>query len=239
MPLNDSPADRPFEPQAAASDLASDLGADLAVDHAADLSVSALHDDPRLPAKPLPEFHTLTDRIAAHALESPQRVALVCGEDAVSYAELQEHINRVAAALQADGAQPQHSIAICAGSSVAYLVVFLGALRAGLAVAPLAPGSTPAQLAQMVADCQAGHLFFDAGTAALLAGAPTEARRIALDDPAAFDHWAAAGRQPQPVALQPEWAFNIIYSSGTTGTPKGIVQSHAMRWAQVRRAGGA
>ena len=41
------------------------------------------------------------------------------------------------------------------------------------------------------------------------------------------------GRAPRPVEIRPESPFNIIYSSGTTGTPKGIVQPHGMRWAHV------
>jgi len=60
--------------------------------------------------------------------------------------------------------------------------------------------------------------------------------RTALDDDAAFAAWLApAGAVPRAVDIDPEAPFNIIYSSGTTGVPKGIVQSHGMRWSHVQR----
>ena len=68
---------------------------------------------------------------------------------------------------------------------------------------------------------------------------PDAAARIALDGSpvgSALSHWLADdGQAPAPVTLQADWPFNIIYSSGTTGEPKGIVQSHGMRWSHVRR----
>ena len=187
-------------------------------------------------------FRAIADLVREHARAAPDHPALREGERELSYGALDALMDRVAAALQRDGARAgSDSIAICAGTSIEVAAVFLGALRAGVAVAPLAPGSTPAQLAAMIDDADARHVFLDATTAhAIGVGGPAR-RRIALDGAAdaglRLDDWLAPpGARPTPIAPAPESAFNIIYSSGTTGTPKGIVQSHAMRWAHVQRA---
>ena len=202
-----------------------------------------LVDEPAAPAVPLPDFATLPDLIGRHAVQTPHAVACICHGERLDYAALNTLMDRVAASLQRDGCRPGDTIAIDALASNAYVAVFMGALRAGLAVAPLAPSSTPAQIAGMTADAGAKHLFLDAANAQAVPAALTGAgvRRIRLDDSTDADGtlsaWLApAGATPHPVAIERAWPFNIIYSSGTTGTPKGIVQSHVMRWGQIRRA---
>ena len=184
-----------------------------------------------------PAFRAIPDLIREHARARPGHLALAQGDERLDYAALDALMDRVAAALQRDGLRPGDAIAICAHSSPRYAAVFLGALRAGVAVAPLAPSVTAEQFAAMLRDSQAGLLFADAAAAPLLEGVAL--RRVALNsslDGQPLDDWLApAGTAPQPVALQPPMPFNIIYSSGTTGTPKGIVQPHGMRWAHVMR----
>ena len=193
------------------------------------------------PAEPLPDFHALPDLIGAHARTQPHASALIDAHTRLDYAALDAQMDRVAATLQRDGAKPGDTIAICAYACNAYVVLFLGALRAGLAVAPLAPSSTPAQIAGMTADCGARRLFLDAANAQAVPAALTGAvQRIRLDDSSgdrSLSDWLMPlGSRPHAVTIERDWAFNIIYSSGTTGTPKGIVQSHGMRWSQIRRA---
>ena len=180
-------------------------------------------------------FETLPARIRTHARARPAQAALVQGGEQQTYGALDALMDRIAAALQRDGAQPGDAVAVCAGTSTRYAAVFLGALRAGVVVAPLAPSSTADSLAAMLADAQPRALFVDAAAAALIA--PSALPRIALDDDAAFERWLApAGSPVAEPPLPPEAPFNIIYSSGTTGVPKGIVQSHGMRWAHVQRS---
>ncbi len=187
-----------------------------------------------------PSFQDLPLLIGAHARQRPEATALIAGAQALNYRGLDAYIDRVAATLQQRGAGPLDTLAICASSSIAYVAVFVGALRAGLAVAPLAPSATPAQLHDMALDAQARFIFLDASTAALGVPWPAQALQLRLDETGeglALSQWLLpAGSRPAPVRIDPAWPFNLIYSSGTTGTPKGIVQPHAMRWAHLQRA---
>ncbi|MEO6409566.1 MAG: class I adenylate-forming enzyme family protein [Burkholderiaceae bacterium] len=181
------------------------------------------------------DFGVLTDLIRDHAQRDPRHLALDDGTHSLDYGALDALMDRIAAALQRDGVGPGESIAICAISSTRYAAVFLGALRAGAAVAPLAPGSTPASLVRMVDDAQARILFVDGANSAGFDAVDAHLQRVTLDA-ADFERWLAPpGSPPKPVEPAPDAPFNIIYSSGTTGEPKGIVQPHSMRWAHVRR----
>jgi long-chain acyl-CoA synthetase len=106
-------------------------------------------------------FTTLPDLIAGAAASRPHHLALAQDGRALDYAALHALMDRVAASLQRDGIGPGDAIAICAGTSIEYAAVFLGSLRAGVAVAPLAPSSTPESLAVMAADANARLLFLD------------------------------------------------------------------------------
>ncbi len=187
------------------------------------------------------DFATLPELIRAHAQERPDHPALIEGDETLTYGALAGLMDRIAFALQRDGVRSGEAVAICARNSLAYAAAFCGILAAGAAPALLAPSSTAASLMMMLGDSGARLFLLDRESAARLkeAGEDKAVRRIALDDSEAgepFSGWLGpAGAAPAPVAIAPDHPFNIIYSSGTTGAPKGIVQSHRMRWGQFTR----
>jgi long-chain acyl-CoA synthetase len=184
-------------------------------------------------AEELPDFAHMGELIRGHARAAPRGVALVQGDARLDYAALDARMDAVAAALQRDGLRQRDVIAICAATSIDYAVVFLGALRAGVAVAPLPPGATPATLARMLDDADAKLLFASAG----LGG--TDVRTVVFDDTSSsrgFGSWLEGAGAFVDITIDPDAPFNIIYSSGTTGEPKGIVQPQSMRWAYAKRA---
>ncbi|QCB42124.1 4-coumarate--CoA ligase [Sphingomonas sp. PAMC26645] len=197
-------------------------------------------------------FATLPDLIRAHALERGDRVAVADAQGSIDYRTLDGMMDRVAAALQRHGVAPGTAVAIVAAPTTEYAAVFLGAVRAGCVATPIAPSATPAAIAAMIADSGAPVVFLDAENARALEGQTLTALPVMFPREGGGPDWAPAfaGEQafyrledwlapddakPTPVEIAPQDPFNIIYSSGTTGTPKGIVQSHAMRWAHIAR----
>ncbi|WP_448580266.1 class I adenylate-forming enzyme family protein [Thermaurantiacus sp.] len=183
----------------------------------------------------IPDFTPLGRLVERHARERPDAPAVTVGDRTLTWRALGERSARIAAALAREGLAPGDAVAILAATCLDYVALYLGALCAGVAVAPLPPSATPEQLAVMIADSGAPLLFVDAANREAMAGQRLPARGLALE--ALDDFLADAPPVPPDLSLSlAEWQqlpFNIIYSSGTTGVPKGIVHSFAMRWAHL------
>lgn len=178
-------------------------------------------------------FGTLPELLAGYAQTRPQHPALVLGDQVLDFAQLHARVQQAAGALQRDGVQPGQAIAMCAATSLAYVCTFLGAVQAGVTVAPLPPTATSEQLQMLSGNAGAVRVFVDAQTIDSWDGSALPS--TLLDEPA-WSQWLQGAPQPKPVQRQPQEPFNIIYSSGTTGLPKGIVQSCGMRWVQLQRS---
>jgi long-chain acyl-CoA synthetase len=158
-------------------------------------------------------FGTISALVRWHAAHRPDHAALVQDDRRVTYGELDRRMDRIASGLQRQGVVSGERIAICAHNSIEYALVFLGAMRAGVVPALIPPNLAAETIDAMVADSGARLLLRDEE----------------LAQPPVHD---AAPAEPQ---ITPAHAFNIIYSSGTTGVPKGIVQPAAMRWRHMQR----
>lgn len=192
-----------------------------------------------------PVFVDISTRLSRHAEAQPGAEALVCGRDRINYRSFDSRVSRCANALAGLGIRPGDSVAILASPSTVYLEAFLGILRAGGCAVPLSPMASPEQLALMIADSGAKVLFVSESAVkngGKLFTSEDSIHAIMFDGEAArftryADFVAGASDKSPGVPILPEMPFNIIYSSGTTGSPKGILHSHATRTLTLDRFG--
>ncbi len=173
---------------------------------------------PGLPPGPLP-VHRLFERQARAA---PGRVAVRCGDEELTYGELERRSARLARTLRGLGVGPEVRVGVCAELSPDAMVGILAVLRAGGAYLPLDPAHPAERLAGILADAAAPVLLT---TESLLPRLPLHgARTVLLDAGGAPDDDALAA--PPDVEADPGGLAYVIFTSGSTGTPKGVEVGH-------------
>ena len=181
-------------------------------------------------------FSSLTTIWATHARFAPDRIAAICGDRELTWSDFDRGTSRVANALLKMSAGHDVPVALLMSNSLEMLQVMFGIVKAGACMVPISGLLTPAQVKGMLADSGAEILFVSQGNRALVEAAdlPSSVRRIAIgfEGEDWIDGEALLVQAPDTdpgIRSRPGDRFNIIYSSGTTGLPKGIVQSHGAR----------
>ena len=176
----------------------------------------------RTSAEP-PTGACIHERFAEQATRTPAGLAVVSGEDALTYRELDARANRLARRLVALGAGPEVRVGICLERSAEMVVAMLAVLKAGAAYLPLDPAYPADRLAYMLADSGAPLLVTQASLGGLLPGEGVRSVRVDAD---AAEIAGEPDVAPRTV-VAPQNAAYVIYTSGSTGRPKGVVVTHA------------
>jgi amino acid adenylation domain-containing protein/non-ribosomal peptide synthase protein (TIGR01720 family) len=164
---------------------------------------------------------TLAGLFAAQAARAPGAVAVVCGPDELSYAELNAAAGQLARLLVARGAGPGRIVGLLLERSADLVVAVLAVVKAGAAYLPVDPGYPASRVEFMVNDTRPACVVTTAGLAGRL---PESAPVLELDDPAAAAELADLGESASRAEpSSPQDPAYVIYTSGSTGAPKGVV----------------
>ncbi|MGY2051374.1 non-ribosomal peptide synthetase [Methylobacterium sp. JK268] len=174
------------------------------------------------PDDALDDDRPVHDLIADHGRTTPDRIAIIWGEERWSHGRLDAHANRIAHCLRGAGIGPEDCVAIAIRRSPEAIAAMLGTLKAGGAYVPIEPDHPPARN---------HHILRDAGVKVVLTHAALR-EKIPADIAAtviALDRTALAALPATPPAtppVHPDQLAYVMYTSGSTGKPKGVAVEH-------------
>jgi amino acid adenylation domain-containing protein len=165
------------------------------------------------------------------AANSAHSIAVVCGEDQISYGELNRRANRLAHYLRERGVGPETIVGLCCSRSAEMIVGLLGILKAGGAYVGLDPALPQERLSFLMEDSGVGILITQAS---LLKKLPMHRAKVVVCLDSDWDRIALAPAENPAVLLSPENLAQVIYTSGSTGRPKGVAGTHQNVFSYVQ-----
>ena len=168
--------------------------------------------------------------VAHQARYRPQARALCFGGQWYNWQQVDQRSNRLAQALRAAGVEPGDRVVTVLANCLEMIDIYWACARMGAVAVPLSPLLMESGLHTLLGDAQPAAIFYSdaTATATLQASTKLPCRRIRIG--AEYDAFAATGTaEPLSVAIAPDDLYNIMYTSGTTGLPKGIALTHRIR----------
>ncbi|MFF0077811.1 amino acid adenylation domain-containing protein [Streptomyces sp. NPDC005494] len=168
---------------------------------------------------------SLHQLFAEQVRRTPDRIALSCEDEQLSYAALDRRVNRLARTLRDLGVGPESRVGVCMHRSLDLVTGLLAVLRAGGAYVPLDPDHPADRLSYMAGDSRVAFVLVQPGTVDrvdFLAERGVRLIELGGDD----DSWLDARPDPLEVEVSPDGLAYVIYTSGSTGRPKGVMLSH-------------
>ncbi len=185
----------------------------------------------------------LQDYLESAARQQPDKVALVCAKQRLTYAELDRRSNALAHTLQERGVMRGDRVLVFADNTVQTVVSFWAVLKASAVVSIVNPLTKADKLAYLLKDCRAAALISDAHLAKVYSGAAGQSEHLqvtiisgrvkeggleGLPGALLWEDALASGEQSAPPPRQghEQDLAAIIYTSGSTGDPKGVMLTH-------------
>ncbi len=172
---------------------------------------------------------TLSDQLARHARKTPDVPALRFDGTGRSYAELDERVTRLARVLQERGVRPGDRVAVLALNGMETWESYLAGVRLGAIVVPVNFRLVADEVGYVLTDSGAVALVVDAALAEVGAKARMQAPEVTSTLVIGEEYeeaLAAAGDEPLDIAVDEDDPAFLMYTSGTTGRPKGAVLTH-------------